>query len=77
MDKTIPTLEKAISEIPDGAQIMIGGFGGSGAPIELIHALIDRFRATGSPKNVTVINNNAGNGFIGIAAMIKAGMVGR
>ena len=31
MDKTIPTLEKAISEIPDGAQIMIGGFGGSGA----------------------------------------------
>tara|TARA_R110001599_G_scaffold262002_1_gene462458 strand:- start:712 stop:1431 length:720 start_codon:yes stop_codon:yes gene_type:complete len=77
MDKTIPTLEKAISEIPDGAQIMIGGFGGSGAPIELIHALIDRFRATGSPKNVTVINNNAGNGFIGIAAMIKAGMVGK
>ena len=77
MDKTIPTLEKAISEIPDGAQIMIGGFGGSGAPIELIHALIDRFRATGSPKNVTVINNNAGNGFIGIAAMIKAGMIGK
>lgn len=77
MDKTIPNLEKAISEIPDGAQIMIGGFGGSGAPIELIHALIDRFRATGSPKNVTVINNNAGNGFIGIAAMIKAGMVGK
>mgnify|MGYP000008773424 FL=1 len=77
MDKTTPTLEKAISEIPDGAQIMIGGFGGSGAPIELIHALIDRFRATGSPKNVTVINNNAGNGFIGIAAMIKAGMVGK
>jgi 3-oxoadipate CoA-transferase alpha subunit len=77
MDKTIPTLEKAISEIPDGAQIMIGGFGGSGAPIELIHALIDRFRATGSPKNVTVINNSAGNGFIGIAAMIKAGMVGK
>ncbi|MEN8831106.1 3-oxoacid CoA-transferase subunit A, partial [Pacificibacter sp.] len=77
MDKTIPTLEKAISEIPDGSQIMIGGFGGSGAPIELIHALIDRFRATGSPKNVTVINNNAGNGFIGIAAMIKAGMVGK
>jgi 3-oxoadipate CoA-transferase alpha subunit len=56
---------------------MIGGFGGSGAPIELIHALIDRFRATGSPKNLTVINNNAGNGAIGIAAMIKAGMVAK
>jgi 3-oxoadipate CoA-transferase alpha subunit len=48
-----------------------------GPPIELIHALIDRFRATGSPKNLTVINNNAGNGAIGIAAMIKAGMVAK
>jgi 3-oxoadipate CoA-transferase, alpha subunit len=77
MDKTVSSLSEAVSEIPDGAQIMIGGFGGSGAPIELIHALIDRFRATGSPSNVTVINNNAGNGAIGIAAMIKAGMVGK
>ena len=77
MDKTVSTLTEAISEIPDNAQIMIGGFGGSGAPIELIHTLIDRFRATGSPKNVTVINNNAGNGAIGIAAMIKAGMVAK
>ncbi|SFK05516.1 3-oxoacid CoA-transferase subunit A [Celeribacter neptunius] len=75
MDKTISTVAEAVAEIPDGAQVMIGGFGGSGAPIELIHALIDRFRATGSPKNITVINNNAGNGYIGIAAMIKAGMV--
>jgi 3-oxoadipate CoA-transferase alpha subunit len=54
---------------------MIGGFGGSGAPIELIHALIDRYKSTGSPGNLTVINNNAGNGSIGIAAMIDAGMV--
>ncbi|MGY9048455.1 3-oxoadipate CoA-transferase subunit A [Puniceibacterium antarcticum] len=77
MDKTIATVGEAVAEIPDDAQIMIGGFGGSGAPIELIHALIDRFRATGSPKNITVINNNAGNGGIGIAAMIKAGMVGK
>lgn len=77
MDKTVATLPEAISGIPDGAKIMIGGFGGSGAPIELIHALINRFRSTGSPKNITVINNNAGNGFIGIAAMIKAGMVGK
>jgi 3-oxoadipate CoA-transferase alpha subunit len=67
----------AVADIPDGAKVMIGGFGGSGAPIELIHALIDRFRATGSPKNLTVINNNAGNGAIGIAAMIKAGMVAK
>lgn len=68
---------EAVAAIPDGAAVMIGGFGGSGAPIELIHALIDRFRDTGNPKNITVINNNAGNGGIGIAAMIKAGMVAK
>lgn len=56
---------------------MIGGFGGSGAPIELIHALIDRFKETGSPKELTVVNNNAGNGNIGIAAMINHGMVAK
>jgi 3-oxoadipate CoA-transferase alpha subunit len=77
MDKTISTLAQAIADISDGAVLMIGGFGGSGAPIELIHALIDRYRATGSPKNLTVVNNNAGNGKIGIAAMIDAGMVAK
>ena len=75
MDKILPSLAQVIAVIPDGASVMIGGFGGSGAPIELIHALIDRFRATGSPKNLTIVNNNAGNGGIGIAAMINAGMV--
>ena len=70
MDKTIGSLAEAVRDIGDGATVMIGGFGGSGAPIELIHALIDK-----GPKNLTVINNNAGNGRIGIAAMIDAGMV--
>ncbi|WP_105382797.1 3-oxoacid CoA-transferase subunit A [Neorhizobium alkalisoli] len=70
MDKTVGSLAEAVAEIHDGATVMIGGFGGSGAPIELIHALIDR-----GPKNLTVVNNNAGNGRIGIAAMIDAGMV--
>ncbi len=70
MDKTINSATDAISGIGDGATVMIGGFGGSGAPIELIHALIDK-----GPKNLTLINNNAGNGRIGIAAMIDAGMV--
>lgn len=70
MDKTIGSLADAVAGIGDGASVMIGGFGGSGAPIELIHALIDK-----GPKNLTVINNNAGNGGIGIAAMIDAGMV--
>lgn len=70
MDKTVRDLATAVAPISDGATVMIGGFGGSGAPIELIHALIDR-----GPRDLTVINNNAGNGQIGIAAMIDAGMV--
>lgn len=77
MDKVVLSLNDAIVDIPDGSTIMIGGFGGSGAPIELIHSLIDRYRATGSPKCLTVINNNAGNGAIGIAAMINARMVNK
>jgi 3-oxoadipate CoA-transferase, alpha subunit len=75
MDKTVPDLAAAVAGIADGMSLMVGGFGGSGAPIELIHALIDRFKATGSPGRLRVINNNAGNGRIGIAAMIDAGMV--
>jgi 3-oxoadipate CoA-transferase, alpha subunit len=75
MNKTVPDLAAAVAGITDGMSLMVGGFGGSGAPIELIHALIDRFKATGSPARLTVINNNAGNGRIGIAAMIDAGMV--
>ncbi|MDX0489400.1 3-oxoacid CoA-transferase subunit A [Sinorhizobium medicae] len=70
MDKTVDSLAEAVAEIGEGATVMIGGFGGSGAPIELIHALIDR-----GPSDLTIINNNAGNGQIGIAAMIDAGMV--
>ena len=77
MKKIAASLADAIVPIPDGATVMIGGFGGSGAPIELIHALIDRFRTTGSPKNLTIINNNAGNGGVGIAAMIREGMVAK
>jgi 3-oxoacid CoA-transferase, A subunit len=70
MDKTFPSLADAVSVIPDGATVMIGGFGGSGAPIELIHALIDQ-----SARHLTVINNNAGNGHVGLAALIEQGRV--
>lgn len=75
MDKTVSSLTEAVAGIGDGASVMIGGFGGSGAPIELIHALIDRFVATGHPTGLTVINNNAGNGHVGLAALIETGMV--
>ncbi|MGG7564532.1 3-oxoacid CoA-transferase subunit A [Rhodovulum sp. DZ06] len=70
MDKRIATAAEAVSAIPDGATVMIGGFGGSGSPIELIHALIDQ-----GAKDLTVINNNAGNGHVGLAALIEQGRV--
>lgn len=70
MDKTFPSLADAVSVIPDGATVMIGGFGGSGAPIELIHTLIDQ-----GARHLTVINNNAGNGHVGLAALIEQGRV--
>lgn len=70
MDKTFSSAALAVEQINDGASVMIGGFGGAGAPIELVHALIDH-----GAKDLTVINNNAGNGRIGIAAMIDAGLV--
>lgn len=75
MDKSLATLAQAVSGIEDGMTVMVGGFGGSGSPLELIHALIDRFHETGHPKDLTIVNNNAGNGHIGLAALIEAGMV--
>ncbi len=75
MDKTVKHLATAVADIKDGMTVMIGGFGGAGSPVELVHALIERFRATGYPKDLTVINNNAGNGHVGLAALIEAGMV--
>ena len=77
MDRIYASIDRALDCIEDGMSVMIGGFGGAGAPIELIHALVERYKATGSPGNLTVINNNAGNGAVGIAAMIYAGMVAK
>ena len=70
MDKRIASVAEAVADIPDGAVVMIGGFGGSGAPIELVHALIDA-----GPKDLTVVNNNTGNGNVGIAALIDNNQV--
>jgi len=70
MDKRINNLQEVVKHIQSGMTVMIGGFGGSGSPIELIHALIDQ-----GTKGLTVINNNAGNGHVGIAAMIEQGMI--
>lgn len=70
IDKTMDTARAAIADIFDGASVMIGGFGTAGMPDALIDALI----AHGA-KELTVINNNAGNGETGLAALIKARQV--
>ncbi len=66
INKIIKSTSEAISEIFDGATVMIGGFGEAGSPIELIHALIDH-----GAKNLTVVSNNTGSGHVGLAALIE------
>jgi 3-oxoadipate CoA-transferase alpha subunit len=70
IDKSLPTAADAVADIFDGASVMIGGFGTAGMPDQLIDALIDR-----NVGNLTIINNNAGNGETGLAALIAAGRV--
>ena len=70
INKSVATLDEAVTGIFDGATIMIGGFGTAGQPTHLIDALIAQ-GATG----LTIINNNAGNGEVGLAALLKAGRV--
>ena len=70
IDKRCESVAQAVADIPDGATVMIGGFGASGSPIELIHALIDH-----GARDLTVINNNTGNGEVGLAALIGNGQV--
>jgi len=57
INKVCTSVAQAVADIPDGATVMVGGFGASGSPVELIHALIDQ-----GAKGLTVVNNNAGNG---------------
>jgi 3-oxoadipate CoA-transferase, alpha subunit len=70
INKIAPTVADALQDIHDEATIMIGGFGTAGIPNELIDGLI----AQGA-RDLTVVNNNAGNGDTGLAALLKAGRV--
>lgn len=67
IDKTLMSAAASIAQIPDGATVMIGGFGTAGQPTELIDALIDH-----GARELTIVNNNAGNGDLGLAALLKA-----
>lgn len=70
IDKIATNVAEAIGPVADGATVLIGGFGTAGIPNELIDGLI----AQGA-KELTLVNNNAGNGDTGLAALLKAGRV--
>jgi 3-oxoadipate CoA-transferase alpha subunit len=64
--------DAAVAGIPDGATVLIGGFGMAGMPVDLIDALIRQ-----GAGDLTVVSNNAGNGDTGLAALLAAGRVRR
>ncbi len=70
IDKIVDSTAAALADVPDGATIMVGGFGTAGLPDELMDALI----AQGA-RELTIVNNNAGNGDTGLAALLAAGRV--
>lgn len=70
IDKTFASLQRAVADVHDGATVMIGGFGNAGMPSALIDALIEQ-----GARELTIVNNNAGNGDTGLAALLAAGRV--
>jgi 3-oxoadipate CoA-transferase alpha subunit len=70
LNKIVDTLQAALADVRDGSTVLIGGFGGAGVPADLVDALI----AQGA-KDLTIVNNNAGNAEFGVAALLKAGRV--
>src|SRR3954470_14800435 len=67
INKIFESLASAVADVHDGATIMIGGFGTAGMPSELIDALIEQ-----GARELTIVNNNAGNGDTGLAALLAA-----
>ncbi len=70
IDKIVSSIAEALAGTPDGATVLIGGFGTAGIPNELIAGLIEQ-----GARELTVVNNNAGNGDSGLAALLAAGRV--
>ena len=70
IDKIAATVADALAGTPDGATVMVGGFGTAGIPAELIDGLIEQ-----GARDLTIVNNNAGNGDTGLAALLKTGRV--
>ena len=72
IDKQVASLADAVAGVADGATVMIGGFGTAGLPNELVGALLEQ-----GAKELTIVNNNAGNGDTGLAALLAARRVRR
>ena len=70
IDKVFASCAEAVADVKDGATVMVGGFGTAGLPNELVHALVDQ-----GAKDLVVVNNNAGNGDVGLAALLATGRV--
>ena len=70
INKIADTIAEAVADTPDGATVLIGGFGTAGIPSELIDGLIDQ-----GARDLVVVNNNAGNAEHGLAALLKAGRI--
>lgn len=70
MPSVVADADEAVSGVPTGATVLVGGFGPAGQPIELIDALI-----RSGIRDLTLVSNNAGNGRVGLAALLAAGQV--
>jgi 3-oxoadipate CoA-transferase, alpha subunit len=70
INKIVPSLAEAVTDVFDGATVLISGFGEAGSPIELIHALVDQ-----GARELTIVSNNTGSGHVGLASLIEQGRV--
>ncbi|MEN9329407.1 MAG: 3-oxoadipate CoA-transferase subunit [Pseudomonadota bacterium] len=70
INKIASSIAEALADTADGSTVMIGGFGTAGIPTELIEGLIEQ-----GARDLTLVNNNAGNGEQGMAALLKTGRV--
>lgn len=67
---THESVDEAVAGIEDGSTVLVGGFGMAGMPFDLIDGLIQQ-----GAKDLTIVSNNAGNGEVGLAALLQAGRV--
>lgn len=66
IDKRVASLSDAVAGVEDGSTVLVGGFGSSGVPVELVHALLEQ-----GAQDLTVVTNNAGSGDSDIAALLR------